>query len=51
MHSAVNEVISICYMLQCLGVPVTKPTVLFGDNFAAIKIPDLAAAVLMTWRT
>ena len=43
MRSAVEEAISIRYMLRCLGVPVTKPTDLFGDNFGVIQsaeIPD-----------
>ena len=42
MRSAVEEAISICYMLRCLGIPVSKPTDLFGDNFGVIqsaKIP------------
>ena len=32
MRNAVEEAISLRYMLRCLGVPVTKPTDLFGDN-------------------
>ena len=43
MQTAVEEAISICYMLRCLGVPVTEPTDLFGDNFGVIQsaeIPD-----------
>jgi hypothetical protein len=43
MRSAVEEAISIRYMLRCLGVPVTKPTNLYGDNFGVIQsatIPD-----------
>ena len=43
MRSAVEEAISIRYMLRCLGVPITKPTNLFGDNFGVIQsaeIPD-----------
>jgi hypothetical protein len=43
MRSAVEEAISIRYMLRCLGVPVTVPTDLFGDNFGVIQsaeIPD-----------
>jgi hypothetical protein len=44
MRSAVvEEAISIRYMLRCLGVPVTKPTNLYGDNFGIIQsatIPD-----------
>ena len=37
MRSAVEEAISIRYMLRCLGVPVTRPTDLFGDNFGVIQ--------------
>ena len=43
MRSAVEEAISIRYMLRCLGVPVTCPTDLFGDNIGVIQsaeIPD-----------
>ena len=43
MRTAVEEAISIRYMLRCLGVPVTVPTDLFGDNFGVIQsaeIPD-----------
>jgi hypothetical protein len=37
MRSAVEEAISIRYMLRCLGIPVTKPTNLYGDNFGVIQ--------------
>jgi hypothetical protein len=43
LRSAVEEAISIRYMLRCLGVPVTKPTNLYGDKFGVIQsatIPD-----------
>ena len=43
MRQAVEEAISLRYMLQCLGVPVSKPTSLFGDNYGSIQsasIPD-----------
>lgn len=43
MRSAVEEAISIRYMLRCLGVPVTRPTDLYGDNFGVIQsaeVPD-----------
>jgi hypothetical protein len=36
MRSAVEEAISLQYMLRCLGIPVTKPTNLYGDNFGVI---------------
>jgi hypothetical protein len=37
MRSAIEEVISIQYMLRCLGILVTKPTNLYGDNFGVIQ--------------
>ena len=43
MHSAMEEAISLHYMLHCLGVPVSQPTNLFGDNYGVIQsasIPD-----------
>ena len=43
MCQAVEEAISLRYMLHCLGIPVTDPTNLYGDNFGLIQsasIPD-----------
>ena len=43
MCQAVEEAISLHYMLHCLGIPVTTPTNLYGDNFRSIQsasIPD-----------
>ena len=43
MRSAVEEAVSLRYMLRCLGIPVTQPTKLFGDNLGVIQnasIPD-----------
>ena len=43
MHQAVEEAMSLCYMLCCLGILVTNPTNLYGDNFRSIQsasIPD-----------
>jgi hypothetical protein len=37
MWSAVEEAISIRYMLRCLGILVMKPTNLYGDNFGVIQ--------------
>jgi hypothetical protein len=37
MQSAVEEAISIRYILRCLGIPVMKPTNLYGDNFGVIQ--------------
>ncbi len=41
MHSAVEETISIRYMLRCLGIPVTNPTDLFGNNFGVIQSAEI----------
>jgi hypothetical protein len=43
MRQAVEEAISLRYMLRCLGIPVTKPTDLYGDNrsvYQSAGIPD-----------
>ena len=45
MRSAVEEAISLRYMLRCLGIPVPKhkPTNIYGDNWSVIQsasIPD-----------
>ena len=43
MRQAAEEAISLCYMLCCLGIPITTPTNLYGDNFGSIQsasIPD-----------
>lgn len=42
MRSAVEEAISIRYYLRCLGIPVTEPTNLYGDNFGVIQSASLA---------
>ena len=36
MKTAVEEVISVRYMLRCLGVKVTQPTNILGDNRSVI---------------
>jgi hypothetical protein len=41
MRSAVEEAISIRYMLRCMGVPVTNPTNLYGDNFGFIQSANI----------
>ena len=41
MRTAVEEAISIRYMLRCLGVPVTRPTELYGDNFGVIQSAEI----------
>ena len=37
LKRAVEEAIEIRYYLRSMGVPVTKPTVIYGDNMSAIK--------------
>lgn len=37
MRSAVEDAISIRYMLRCLGIPVTKPTAMYGIDFGVIQ--------------
>ncbi|KAI2513608.1 Reverse transcriptase (RNA-dependent DNA polymerase) [Fragilaria crotonensis] len=41
MRSAVEEAILIIYMLRCLGVPVSTPTALYGDNFGVIQSAEI----------
>jgi hypothetical protein len=41
MRSAVEEAILIRYMLRCLGIPVTNPTDLYGDNFGVIQSAEI----------
>ena len=41
MRAAVEEAISLRYMLRCLGIPVTSPTKLFGDNFGVIQTANV----------
>ena len=36
MRTTTEEVLSIRYMLRCLGVQVTRPTAVIGDNAAVI---------------
>jgi hypothetical protein len=45
MRTGVEEAISIRYMLRSLGVPVTKPTVLLGDNMSVIQSSTRPAGV------
>ena len=37
MRQPVEEAISLCYMLCCLGISITNPTNLYGDNFGSIQ--------------
>ena len=42
MRSTVVEAISIGYMLRCcLGIPVTRPTDLYGDHFGVIQSAEI----------
>ena len=36
-----EDAISLRYMLRCLGVPVTAPTNVFGDNFGVIQSANI----------
>lgn len=40
-RTAVEEAIAIRYYLRCLGIPVRKPTNVFGDNFSVIQSATL----------
>jgi hypothetical protein len=46
MFTAVAEAISIRYMLRCLGVPVTRPTELYGNNIGVIQSAEIPAGKL-----
>ena len=37
MRTASEEAVSIMYMLRALGIPVVKPTKVFGDNLGIIR--------------
>lgn len=44
--TAIEEVIEIRYMLRCLGVKVTKPTKVFGDNKGMIQNVSIKDSLL-----
>ena len=46
MRSAVEESISLRYMLRCLGIPVTEPTKVFGDNWRVIQSASIPESEL-----
>ena len=46
MRNVVEKIISLYYMLRCLGIPVTKPTFTFGDNFGVIQSATIPASEL-----
>ena len=41
MVSALEAAIAMRLMLQCLGIPLTRPTDLFGDNFGVIQSAEI----------
>ena len=41
MRTAVEETISMRYMLRCFGVPITKPTRMYGDNKSVLDSVNL----------
>ena len=47
MRTATEEAISIRYMLRSLGIPVTEPTKLFGDNLGVIQNASMPEANLV----
>ena len=46
MKTVVEEVISVRYMLRCLGVKVTKPTNILGDNRSVILNSTVPSSLL-----
>ena len=46
MRNAVEEIISLRYMLQYMGIPITKPTFAFKDNFGVIQSATIQFSVL-----
>jgi len=46
LRTAVEEAMSIRYMLRGFGIPVNEPTLIFSDNMGVIQSASMAAAVL-----
>lgn len=46
MKTAVEEVMSVRYMLRCLGVRVTKPSKILGDNRSVILNSTISSSLL-----
>lgn len=46
MKTAVEEVMSVRYMLRCLGVKVTRPTPILGDNRSVIMNATIPSSLL-----
>lgn len=47
MKTAVEEVISVRYMRRCLGVKVSKPSPILGDNRSIILNSTIPSSLLM----
>ena len=41
LRQATEEAIALRYSLRCLGIPVTKPTNIFADNFGVIQSANI----------
>ena len=46
MRTAVEESVALRYTLRCFGVPVTKPTMLLGDNLGVVQSACIEEALL-----
>ena len=46
MKTVVEKVISVRYILRCLGVKVTKPTNILGDNRSVILNSTVPSSLL-----
>ena len=46
MKTAVEEVVSVRYMLRCLSVKVSKPTPVLGDNRSVILNSTIPSSLL-----
>jgi hypothetical protein len=46
MRSATEETIAVRYMLRCLGVKVTRPSYMFGDNLGVVQNATMKDSLL-----
>jgi hypothetical protein len=46
MKTAVEELIAVCYMLQCLGVKVEHASMICGDNLGVIQNATISESLL-----
>ena len=51
MYLATEEAITIHYMLRSLGIPVTEPTKMFGDNLGVIQNASMPEATMQKKHT